>query len=186
MSRAGAGRSAFYQYFADLHDLMDILLNEMGENIYEAAKPWFEGEGDPVPLLRESLSGFVRICYRRGPILRAVVDAAPGDEKLEQSWAKFLAGFDDAVADRIEHHQAAGLIPQFPARPVAVALNRLDASLAITMFGRRPRGNQELVLDSLMRIWISTLYDMEALSRPIAPPQKRKVSEKSVSRLKGE
>ena len=91
MSRAETSRAAFYQYFADLHDLMDVLLSEMRDDILEAAGPWFKGDGDPASLLRESLSGLVKICYRRGPILRAVVDASASDEMLEKSWAKFLA-----------------------------------------------------------------------------------------------
>lgn len=168
MSSAGASRPAFYQYFADLHDLMETLLQGLSDDIMAAAGPWFKGEGDPVPLLQESLAGLVKICYRRGPILRAVADAAASDERLERSWAAFLKSFDDAVADRIEQQQAANLVPQFPARPVAVALNRMDASLLIEMFGRRPRGNQEVARDALIRIWVSALYGRRALTRPVA------------------
>jgi len=163
MSVAGASRPAFYQYFSDLHELMETLLHGIGDDIYEVAKPWFEKDGDPVPLLQETLSGLVKVCYRRGPILRAVAEAAVSDERLERAWAEFLKGFDDSVAERIEQQQAAGLIAQFPARPVAMALNRLDASLLIDQFGRRPRGNPEAVRESLTRIWISTLYGVQAL-----------------------
>ena len=63
-----------------------------------------------------------------------------------------------AVAARIEQHQAEGLIPAFDPRPVARALNRMDASLLIDAFGRRPRGKPEPVLDAITRIWTSTLY----------------------------
>ena len=185
-SRVGASRSVFYQYFADRHDLMDVLLSEMRDDILDAAKPWFEGDGDPASLLRESLSGLVKICYQRGPILRAVADASASDETLEKNWAKFLARFDDAVAARIAQHQAAGLIPSFATRPVAVALNRLDASLLIEEFGRRPRGNQEQVLEALVRIWISTLYGLPALPRPVASPQGRQPRKKSVTSNEGE
>jgi len=141
---------------------METLLHEIGDDIYGVSKPWFEEDGDPVPLLIETLSGLVRVCYRRGPILRAIAEAAVSDERLERAWAEFLKGFDDAVAERIEQQQAAGWVPQFPARPVAVALNRLDASLLIDQFGRRPRGNSEAVRESLTRIWISTLYGVQA------------------------
>ena len=185
-SRTETSRATFYQYFADLHDLMDVLLSEMRDDILEAAEPWFEGDGDPASLLRESLSGLVKICYQRGPILRAVVDASASDETLEKSWAKFLARFDDAVAARIAQHQAAGLIPPFAARSVAVALNRLDASLLVEKFGRRPRGNPDDVIEALVRIWISTLYGSEALEQPVASPQNPKIEKKSVSRNKGE
>ena len=185
-SRTKTSRATFYQYFADLHDLMDVLLSEMGNDILVAATPWFEGNGDPASLLRESLSGLVKICYQRGPILRAVADATASDETLEKNWGKFLQRFDDAVTERIEQQQAAGLIPPFAARSVAVALNRLDASLMIETFGRRPRGNQDQVLESLVRIWISTLYVAQALQQPVASPQKRKIKKKSVSQNKGE
>ena len=181
MSRAGASRSAFYQYFADLHDLMETLLHGLRDEIMDAAGPWFFDEGDPVPLLQETFVGLVGICYRRGPILRAVADAAASDERLERSWDAFLGGFDNAVADRIEQHQAAGQIPQFPARPVAVALNRLDASLLIEKFGRRPRGNPDSVRESLVRIWVSTLYGVQALPQPVTSPPDRKHRKKSFS-----
>ncbi|MHC5011706.1 MAG: TetR/AcrR family transcriptional regulator [Planctomycetota bacterium] len=162
MSLAGASRSAFYSYFEDLHDLMEDLLRRMGEDVFEATSPWFQGSGDPVAALRESLRGLVRIGYERGPILRAVADASTTDERLECAWTAFVASFDDAVTSRIEEHQAKKLIPAFDARPVAVALNQLDASMLIHAFGRRPRGDPEAVYGALDRIWSSTLYESTA------------------------
>ena len=162
MSIPGVSRSVFYQYFTDLHDLMETLLGGIEEDIFEAAIPWFSGEGDPVALLQESLAGLVRVCYARGPVLRAVADASTADERLERAWATFLRKFDDAVTARIEQQQAESLIPEFDARPIAVALNRLDASLLIHAFGRRPRSNPEPVRESLTRIWTSTLYASQA------------------------
>lgn len=158
MSSTSAGRSAFYQYFEDLYDLAETLLRGLEADILEVATPWFQGEGDPLPLLEESLRGLVRVCYERGPILKAVADAAVSDRRLEKEWSAFLARFDDAVTARIEQQQAAGLIPAFDARPVAVALNRMDASLLIEAFGSRPRSRPEPVLDAITRVWVSTLY----------------------------
>lgn len=161
MSAAGASRPTFYQYFTDLHDLMGVLLDGLRNDILVAASPWFEHDGDPQLHLQEALAGLVRVCYDRGPILRAVADAAVSDEGLEKSWRQFMKSFDDAVAARIEQQQAAGFIAPFAAGPVAVALNRLDASLLIEQFGRRPRGNPDVVLAALTRIWTATLYGAE-------------------------
>ena len=161
MSKTGAGRSAFYQYFDDLYDLIETLLHGLEAAIFQVATPWLLGEGAPLPLLKQSLTGLVQVCYERGPILKAVSDAAVNDERLEREWKKFLAKFDDAVAARIEDHQQQGLIADFLARPVAIALNRMDASLFIDAFGRRPRRKQQPVLDAISRIWISTLYRIE-------------------------
>lgn len=166
MSNTGISRSAFYQYFDDLHDLMEVLLQGIEDDIFAVASAWFEGEGDPVAVLDHSLTGLVNVCYRQGPILRAVVEAAPLDERLEKAWAKVLKDFDDAITDRIEEQQANGRIKPFEARPVAMALNRMDAALLIHHFGRRPRGDRKLVQKALLRVWVSTLYGEEALAKP--------------------
>ncbi len=161
MAGTGVSRPAFYQYFADLYELMEALLKGMQGEILASTRVWLQGQGEPVPLLHEALAGLVRVCYERGPILRAITDAAATDDRLEEIWGEFMASFDDAVAATIERQQRGGQIPPFPARPVAVALNRLDAALLIEQFGRQPRGSQEVAVAALTRIWTSTLYAME-------------------------
>jgi AcrR family transcriptional regulator len=165
MSITGISRSAFYLYFKDLHELMETLLQGVADAIFEAADPWFTGEGDATALLRRSLSELVEVCYEGGPILRAVAEASTTDEQLERVWADFLGQFDDAVSNQIEQHQAKKLIPEFDARPVAIALNRLDASLVIHAFGRHPRSNPEPVREAITRIWMSTLYESTYLEQ---------------------
>jgi len=161
MASTGLSRSAFYQYFNDLHDLMEALLDMLKGEVFAVTGPWFTGVGDPIGLLNESLAGLVEVCYRLGPILRATDDAAATDKRLEQAWAQFVGQFDDAVTTRIEADQEQGLIPDFDARPVAIALNRLDAYTLIDAFGQRPRRRPEPVREALARIWISTLYGSE-------------------------
>lgn len=158
MRPTGRSRSAFYQYFRDLHELMEALLEGLQDEILAGAAPWIEGAGESVELLDSALSGLVTVCYRRGPILRAVADASTADERLEKSWKTFLGDFDEVVSQRIAADQERGLIPDFDPMPVAVALNRLDASLMIDAFGQRPRKRPEPVLEAVKRIWISTLY----------------------------
>ncbi len=166
MSITGIGRSAFYQYFKDLYEPMETLLEGVAEAVHSATEPWFIGDGEATVLLQQSLSDLVDVCYERGPILRAVAEASTTDERLERAWAEFLCQFDDVISDQIEKHQEAGLIPQFDARPVAVALNRLDASLVIDAFGRHPRSNPEPVREAITRIWMSTLYKSTYIPKP--------------------
>lgn len=163
MASTDVSRSAFYQYFDDMHGVMSVLLNASQEEIFVAVDPWLSGVGDPVALLQETLAGLIRVCYQRGPIFRAFSDAAATDERFENDWSEFLGGFDDAACVRIEIDQEQGLIPKCEARPVAIALNRMDAAAIIKAFGRRPRGRPEPVLEALARIWISTLYGSEWL-----------------------
>ena len=48
-------RPAFYQYFTDLHELIEALLSEVGTVMHQTANPWISGEGEPIAALRESL-----------------------------------------------------------------------------------------------------------------------------------
>lgn len=171
MSATGLSRPAFYQYFVDLHELMETMLDGLRDEILEGAQPWFQGSGSPVERLDESLSELVRICYRRGPFLRAVADAATADARLEKTWQAFLEGFDAAVSDRIAADQQLGLISAFDPLPVAVAFNRMDAYLFIDAFGRRPRKRPEPVLAAIRHIWFSTLYrDSNRAGKKLARP----------------
>ena len=165
MAPTGASRSAFYRYFKDLHELMEILLDGLKEATTGATGPWLTGVGDPVVLLNESLTGLVEVCYEQGPILRATTDAATTDERLEKAWAQFVKQFHDGVTARIEADQAQGLIPDFDARPVAIALNLMDAYTLVDAFGRRPRSKRKPVHEALARIWISTLYGSKWLGK---------------------
>ena len=94
MASTGVSRPAFYQYFKDLHEVMETLLLTLQDEIFGAIQPWLSGVGDPVALLHESIDGLVHVCYHRGPFLRAVTDAATTDERFEADWTKFLARFD--------------------------------------------------------------------------------------------
>jgi AcrR family transcriptional regulator len=163
MASTGVGRSAFYQYFSDLHEVMETLLTMLQEEIFTAVQPWLAGVGDPIALMQETLAGLVDVSYQQGPFLRAITDAASTDSRLEKAWVQFLAGFDDAASARIEADQKQGLIPDFEARPVAFALNRLNAYNLLHAFGQHPRKQPEPVREALARIWISTLYGSEWL-----------------------
>ena len=164
-AQLGVSRPCFYQYFADLHNLMEDLLKDLELEILSVAQPWFTAEANPISKLAESLSGLVEVCYERGPILRAIFEAAPMDARLEKAWNDFVKVFDNTVTARIKQDQAAGLAPGFEARPVAIALNRMDIGILIHHFGRRPRSKPQPVYQSIARIWISTIYGPEVLAK---------------------
>ena len=161
MASTDLSRSAFYQYFEDIHKMMETLLQMLAEEIFTSSNHWLEGVGDPVALMNETFEGLTRTCYRHGPFLRAVSDAATTDERFEKDWLQFLAAFDDAGIARIDADQSQGLIAAFDAQPVAFGLNRLNAYTFIEAFGQRPRSQPEPVRAALSRIWISTLYGAE-------------------------
>jgi AcrR family transcriptional regulator len=161
MATTSISRSAFYRYFDDIHGLMQALLTRLESEILEGASPWLSENGDPVAVLCESLVAEVRICYRHGPFIKAISDAAGTNAQLEDEWNWFLDRFDDAVSERIVADQELGLIEAFDPRPVATALNRVDAAMYVRSFGSRPRSRPEPAQDAITRVWISTLYGQQ-------------------------
>lgn len=158
MSATGTSRPAFYQYFSDLHRLMEYLLEDLGNQILAGGNPWFLDEGDPITQLGIGIDNLVKVIYEQGPVIRAIFDAAGMDEKLETAWQNFVGAFDLAVCQKIQQHQAQGLIPEFDAMQVSQALNRMDVGVTVHQFGQRPRSNPDEVGEALKRIWIQTLY----------------------------
>jgi len=155
---AEISRTCFYLYFEDLHNLMEELLSDLEGEISAAAMPWFTAKSDVTSKLCESLYGVLRACYHRGPIFRAIVEAAPMDERLEKCWNDFVKGFDDAVTTRITQDQMDGLASNFEPRPVAIALNRMDIGIVIHHFGSTPQSDIQSVYYSTARIWLNTIY----------------------------
>ena len=159
MAGTGLSRPAFYQYFDDLHDLAESLLREIETVMHQTANPWIRGEGEPIAALRVSLRGVVQTSVEHGPVLRAVAEAAPLDERLERAWSTFMMRWDDAVEARIKTQIREGLITKsLDARQTANALNALDATVLISKFGRRPQSDPDTVLETLHNIWVGTLY----------------------------
>ena len=177
MAGTELSRPAFYQYFGDLHGLIESLLREVEAMMHQTADPWISGEGEPINALRVSLGGVVRTCVKHGPIIRAVAESAPLDERLEQAWSGFMGRWDKAVAARIQAQQQDGLVTRtLDPQRTANALNALDASVLISKFGRRPQGDPEAVLETLHGIWVGALYGRapKRLRAPQASRTKRK------------
>ncbi len=117
MADTSLSRPAFYQYFKDLHELIESLLREVEAVMHQTAHPWISGEGEPIAALLESQKGVVQTCVDHGPIFRAVAEAAPLDERLERTWSAFTGAWDDLVEARIKAQQRDGLISKsLPAR----------------------------------------------------------------------
>ena len=103
-------------------------------------------------------AGVVSVCVDHGHVFRAISEAAPLDERLEEAWSGFMERWDDAVTARILSEQEQGLIGPCDAPALARALNMLDAAVLISEFGRRPQGDPKAVTETLFRIWQRTLY----------------------------
>lgn len=79
MTLTGVGHLACYQYFRDLHEVMEALLLRLQEEIFVVAEPWFTGVDDSVPLMHDTFTGLVRVRYQ-------LFMAASGLERQPRIW----------------------------------------------------------------------------------------------------
>lgn len=151
-------RPAFYRYFDDLPRLIESLLAELETDLRALPNPWIQGRGEPVAALRESLGGLVRAAADHGPVLRAIAEAAPLDEKLAAAWERFLGRWDQGVEVRLKAQLLTGQVAGIEAGKLAFALNRLVVSILIAEFGGPSPGDPGAVAAALHRIWAGAIY----------------------------
>ena len=158
MDRAGIGRTLFYRHFDDLGDLLLKTSADSIEELYETQLELGAAREDPAPpSVHEAIGPAVSVYARHGPLLQALVEAAPGDERIARR--------QDAIRTRFDHLVAGFLreLPRFAGHPdadlaeTARALNLLNTAYLLDAFGRRPRVTEEQALRTLAGIWISVL-----------------------------
>ena len=156
MREAGMGRTLFYRHFDDLGDLLVRASQQAIDQLYEAQRAIADAgpEGAPDDI-RRALEAGVTVYERHGPLLRAVAEAAAGDELIAQGYAGTLRRFD-ALAEQALRQLAGGSPPSDLAE-TARALNRMNASYLADTFGREPRASAETAVETLTEIWEAVL-----------------------------
>src|ERR1700757_3515637 len=79
MQATGLSRTAFYRYFPDREAVLVDLLEEVWGELAEAR------DAEPDPTDASSLAGLARMIEENRAVLKAVADAAPGDEDVERA-----------------------------------------------------------------------------------------------------
>lgn len=160
MERTQIGRSAFYAYFKDVYDLAEIFIHELASNIESGGAEWIKGEGDMRQEIRTMLSNGISLWEDHGPMILSLEQAAALDKRLEAIWRDRIAlGPVRWIAQIIRRDQAAGLIPPMDPLEMSIALNRFNMTyLNDRLGGAHTTRDRALVLDTLERVWVGTLY----------------------------
>ena len=154
MGRAGLERTIFYRHFDDLGDLLLQIVSEAVTELYEAQVALAAARSGPDPeAVRESIAATVTAYARHGPLLRALSEAATADPLVEARQAELRQRFDGLVEDMIHRGVANGASPPPDPAESARALNRMVEAYLLDSFGREPRVDPELAVDTLSDIW---------------------------------
>ncbi|MQA74650.1 MAG: TetR family transcriptional regulator [Solirubrobacterales bacterium] len=156
MDRAGFGRTIFYRHFDDLGDLLLRASREAMEEMYEAQLALAAARVDADPdAIRAAIEPAVAVYDRHGPLLRAVAEAAPGDERVAAGQEAMHRRFDELVAQALAEVARARGGPPADVTETARALNLLNVSYLLDAFGREPRVSVETAVRTLTEIWVA-------------------------------
>jgi AcrR family transcriptional regulator len=158
MSGTGLARTVFYRHFADLHEMVLRLLEEVMGELSEFARMWAASVGQFEDAGRANFGLVVDFFARNGPLLRAVADAAAGDEELERIYRGFLDAFDELTAQALQRLVDEGRIAPLDVRQTARALTLLNERYLLDAFGRQPTIDRERALEALWTIWRRTVF----------------------------
>ena len=154
MRAAGLGRTIFYRHFDDLADLLQRASREAVEELLAAqTNIWRTRPDDDPDAVRRAFGAAVDVYQRHGPLLRAVAEAAAGDEQIRHGYEEMRRRFDDFAAESLRGVTADSRTPLANAGETARALNLMGENYLLDVFGREPRVSPETALQTLTEIW---------------------------------
>jgi AcrR family transcriptional regulator len=156
--RAYVSRTTVYFYFPNKRAVVDRLIQRAFADMYEAAEPYLEGEGDPRAELHAALAGVVSVVDRDASILRLALWLYGREDQIPAEWAPHVQRLVVAGAKRIARDQKRGLAPDdIPARTSALALSAMverHVGMEIVRAGRD--GHESIRV--LSELWWRAVY----------------------------
>lgn len=159
MRETGMGRTIFYRHFDDLADLLRRASREAIDELFDAQRRLGHARPDDEPeALGRALQAAVTVYHRHGPLLRAVAEAAAGDEEIARDYAALRRRFDDFVEESLRGLAELAATPLADVAETARALNLMNESYLLDAFGREPRVSPETAVQTLTEVWDAVIH----------------------------
>ncbi|HYP47163.1 MAG TPA: TetR/AcrR family transcriptional regulator [Thermoleophilaceae bacterium] len=154
MREAGIGRTIFYRHFDDLPDLLMRASREAIDELLEAQERLGQVRPDQDPeAVRKALQPAVDVYMRHGPLLRGVAEAATDHEQIAAGYAAMHQRFDELVEQTLRAVSDLSVTPLANVAQTARALNLMNESYLLDVFGRTPRVSRQTAVQTLTEIW---------------------------------
>ena len=161
MQRAGIERTLYYRHFDDLGDLLVAAGAESIEGLYSAQIDLGEsrdGSGTHPEAMRPAIERVVDFYERHGPLLRALSEAAAGEEKVATTQSAIRKRFDELTAASLAELPQFESVPPTEIREIARALNLMNNAYLLDAFGREPRVSAETAVRTLTTVWTGAVF----------------------------
>ena len=155
MAATGLTRTAFYRHFDDVTDLVLRLFTDIGAELYAIGERWAAsaGTGWPAPG-QEGLSGMVDFYVRHGPLMRAIVEAAATDERIEQAYQEAVEAFIELTTRALTRMVSEQKLDVPDARALGRAMTLMNQAYLLAEFGREPQADPTVALATLETVWL--------------------------------
>lgn len=158
--RAGVSNGAFYRYFADKHNLLMTLLDDLFDGMTEFARsPW--QPGDPSKSVYETTVEYFRRYEENADLYRVMIEASQNELEVEARWNAARVDFFQRIARSMRRGQEQGLVRVDVDPDVAAALlggmTEHYAYLAFVL-RRVSFGDSEHVNRQLVDIWAHGVF----------------------------
>jgi TetR/AcrR family transcriptional regulator, ethionamide resistance regulator len=157
---AGLSRPTFYFYFPS----KDAVLLTLFERVIVEADSALETmvanpPADMKTLWRIGINVFVETFGAHRAVSLAA-DAARTNKDLRDLWSRFMQKWVGHITTVIESERVRGAAPvTLPAHDLSAALNLLNEKVMLASFAdERPSVPNEQLLDTLVHIWVSSIY----------------------------
>jgi AcrR family transcriptional regulator len=152
--KAFVSRTAVYFYFPNKRAVVDRLIQQCFSEMYLAASPYLDGEGDPRRELRASLARVVAVVNgNAGLLLLAAQLSGARGEHLPEEWAPFILRFVERAEARIAPRLSAQAL-------LAMVENHITRELVLK------RGDANESIRTLAELWWRAVYSRPGAAAP--------------------
>ena len=158
---AGISRPTFYFYFASKEAVLLSLLERMLAEALSTRGDTLARLGeDPAARLRESLTAYFDVFRGHRAVTLAGADAAASSAEVRGMWGQVMEAWVEETAAAIEAERARDAAPAgTPARDLAIALLSMNERVFHNTFARHPPAvDEDAVVDTLVGVWLSSIY----------------------------
>ena len=163
IAEAGVSRATFYFYFSSKFAVLNALLVQVMEEIFQVAQPYLSrSEGEPpAEALRLGLEAATAVWSDHRAVLRATAQHWHAVPELQELWMTVFARFTEAFAAEIDRERAAGLAPEGPdSRQLAACLLH-GTERCLYIAGLRVDKNlpdEKEIVAPLLALWQGGIY----------------------------
>lgn len=160
--RAFVSRTAVYFYFQNKRAVVDRLIQQAFSDMYDAARVYLEGSGDPRQELHLGLRRLVAIVNRDASLLLLAGRLSGAEDRLPPEWAPYIERLVVAAGARIQRDQECGLAP--PDVPAPLSAQALSAMVErhLTLEVIKGRREASAHVRALAELWWRAVYSWPA------------------------